>query len=176
MMFLGGCDAENRELHTAMEFRDMLLAAESCSFSTGITADYGDSLQHFSMSCEGDSSGNLSFQITAPDSIAGIQGEITDGGGRIIFEDEAVFFPLMTDDLLVPASAPWIFLKTLRSGYLTSACMEDELLHITVDDSYDDDALTLDIWFNGNNQPVRSDILHDGKRILSLEVENFVFS
>ena len=72
--------------------------------------------------------------------------------------------------------APWIFLKTLRSGYLTSACREENRLHITVDDSYAEDALTLDIWLEDGKVPLRADILYAGKRILSLDVENFVLS
>ena len=70
-------------------------------------------------------------------------------------------------------SAPWIFLKTLRGGYLTSAGMEEELLRLTVDDSYEDDALQLDIWLDRRDVPLRGDILYDGKRILTLSVENF---
>ena len=125
------------------------------------------------MDCRADAAGEISFSITRPQSIAGISGSISDQGGSIRFEDQALYFPLLTDALLTPASAPWIFLKTLRSGYITSACMEESLLHVTVDDDYEEDALTVDIWLEGE-RPVRADILHDGKRILSVQVENFV--
>lgn len=176
MLFLAGCSPENRELSSAMQLRDRLLTAESCSFQAEITADYGDSMHTFSMDCQGDAVGTLHFEITQPQTIAGIRGNISDAGGNITFEDQALYFPLLTDDLLVPASAPWIFLKTLRSGYITSVCSEEGLMHITVDDSYAEDALTLDIWLEEETKPNRADILHDGKRILSLEVENFVIS
>lgn len=176
ILFLTGCSPENRELSSAMQLRDKLLSAESCSFQAEVTADYGDSMHTFSMDCQGDAAGTLQFEITQPQTIAGIKGSISDAGGNITFEDKALHFPLLTDDLLVPASAPWIFLKTLRSGYITSACREEELIHITVDDSYAEDALTLDIWLNEESCPVQGDILHDGKRILSLKVENFVIS
>ena len=90
-------------------------------------------------------------------------------------DETALCFPLLTDGQLSPASAPWIFLKTLRSGYLTSACMEDEMLRLTMDDTYEENALHLDIWLDGERIPVRADILYDGRRILSVEVEDFVF-
>ena len=45
-----------------------------------------------------------------------------------------------------------------------------------MDDSYAEDALKLDVWVNGEDAPVHGDILYDGKRILSLDVGNFVFS
>ena len=175
MVLITGCSQENRELASAMKFRQELLSAQGCSFQADVTADYGDGQLGFSMDCRGDSSGNLDFEITAPASIAGIKGSISDQGGSISFDDQALYFPLLTDDQLTPASFPWIFLKTLRSGCITSVCREEALLHVTVDDSYEEDALTLDIWLQEEKIPVRGDILYDGKRILTIAVENFTF-
>ena len=70
-------------------------------------------------------------------------------------------------------SSPWIFYTTLRSGYLTSAGMEENLLRLTIDDSYEEDALTVDIWLDEQDTPIRSEILYDGRRILTLKIENF---
>lgn len=158
-----------------MAFRSELLAAEGCRFLAVVTADYGDELYTFSMECQGDKTGNLAFTLTEPEVLSDIQGTISDNGGRITFEDTALCFPLMTDDQFSPASAPWIFLKTLRSGYLTAAGLEEGNLRLTMDDTYEEDALHLDIWMGENRMPVRTDILYDGRRILSLEVENFSF-
>ena len=66
-------------------------------------------------------------------------------------------------------------MRTLRGGYLSSAVQEGELLRLAVDDSYEEDALRLDIWLDSGNAPVHADILYDGKRILSLSIENFTF-
>ena len=173
MAIATGCSSENREMDKAVAFRERLLSAEGCSFSAAVTADYGDTLQEFSMDCKADQTGKLTFEITEPRSIASIRGQITAAGGNILFEDQALYFPMLTDDLLTPASAPWIFLKTLRSGYITSAGMDGQLLHLSIDDSYEDDALNLDIWLDGDRL-VRADILQEGKRFLLLEIENFV--
>ena len=172
LLFLGGCSGKQEELERAMTLRAKLLASE-CSFDAKITADYGDKLYVFAMTCQGDSRGNLAFTVTEPESIAGITGLISQDGGKLTFDDTALAFPLMADDQLTPVSAPWIFLKTLRGGYLTSANMEEELLHLTIDDSYEEDALQLDIWLDGQNLPVQSDILYDGRRILTVQVSNF---
>lgn len=173
MIMLSGCD-KNDPLDHAVAFREVLLGAEGCSFQADITADYGDTLHQFGMKCSADSVGNLKFEITQPESIAGIRGEISNEGGKITFDDKFVYFPLMTDDLLTPASAPWIFLKTLRGGYIRSVGWEEPFLRMTVDDSYADDALMLDIWME-EDRLVRADILHDGKRILSLNVRSFSY-
>ena len=172
LLFLGGCSGKQEELERAMTLRAKLLASE-CTFDAKITADYGDKLYVFAMTCQGDSRGNLTFTVTEPESIAGITGIISQDGGRLTFDDMALAFPLMADDQLTPVSAPWIFLKTLRGGYLTSANTEEELLHLTIDDSYEEDALQLDIWLDGQNLPVQSDILYDGRRILTVQVSNF---
>ena len=74
-----------------------------------------------------------------------------------------------------PVCAPWIFAKTLRGGYVTSCGMEEELMRVSIDDSYREDALHLDIWFDEANKPKHAEILWKDRRILSLEVKEFEF-
>lgn len=175
MLLLCGCTQKNTALEQGLEFRSKLLTASGCSFTASVTADYGDTLHTFSLQCVGDENGEITFLLSEPDTLAGITGTISDSGGELTFDNTALCFPLLADDQLTPASAPWIVLKTLRSGYLTSACQEDLMLRLTMDDSYEEDALHLDIWLNEARLPIRADILYDEKRILSVDVEDFVF-
>lgn len=172
LLLLSGCEGREAELDRAMTLRTKLLTA-SVSFDAEITADYGDQVHNFAVYCEGDSDGNLGFRVTAPETIADITGRIDAGEGKLTFRDTVLAFPLMAEDQLSPVSAPWIFYMTLRSGYLTAAGMEDDLLRLTIDDSYEDDALTVDIWLDPEDNPVRAEILHDGRRILTLNIQNF---
>jgi len=172
LFLLTGCIGNNEDLERAMGLRAKLLSG-GCSFGVEITADYGDELYTFSMNCTGDSSGKVDFSVTAPDTISGIAGSISKGEGKLTFDDTAVEFPLLADGQVAPISAPWLLLKTLQGGYLTAAGMEGQPLRLTVDDSYEEDALQLDIWLNGENVPVRADILYGGRRILTLKVTNF---
>jgi hypothetical protein len=57
---------------------------------------------------------------------------------------------------------------------MTSACREDGVIRLSMDDSYEKEALRLDIWLNEDQMPERAEILYDGKRILSMTVENFL--
>ena len=173
MLILSGCTLGASEIDRAMELRSQLLAASEVTFHASIVADYGDQLHTFGMNCTGNSQGDLLFSVTEPETISGISGTVSEEGGKLTFDDKALFFELLTDDQLSPVSAPWIFLRTLRSGYIRSAGMEGELLRLTIDDSYDEDALQLDIWVEKDQIPLRADILYDGKRILSLDIENF---
>lgn len=173
LLFLTGCSGSTKEMDKGLEFRSKLLQANEVCFVAKITADYGDKVYEFSMDCQADGKGDMTFTVTAPETIAGITGCITEDGGKLTFDDIALHIELLTDDQLSPVSAPWIFLKTLRSGYLTSAGMDGEYIRLTIDDSYEDDALQLDIWINDQNLPERVEILYEGRNILSLVVSNF---
>lgn len=172
-VLLAGCAGTESELDRGMALRRKLLAASGCSFDAEVTADYGDKLYTFSAQCQGDSHGNLEFRVTSPENISGIAGRISGDGGKFTFDDVALHFPLLADGQLSPVSAPWIFLKTLRGGYITSAGTDGELLRLSVDDSYQDDALRLDIWLDREELPVRAEILWQGRKFLTLDVKNF---
>lgn len=173
LFFLVGCSGKSKEIERGMSLRSQLLRASSCTFDAAVTADYGDALYEFAMACQVDDRGDMTFTVVEPETISGITGTISSSGGKLTFEDTALAFDLMADGQVSPVSAPWLFLKTLRSGYLTAAGMEGDLLRLTIDDSYEDDALQLDIWLDGENLPTRAEVLYGGRRILTLNVTNF---
>lgn len=172
-LLLTGCSGAAEEIQRGMQLRSALLGCSHCSFDVEVTADYGDALHRFSLECGSDSQGDLRFTVTQPESIAGIQGTIAHGTGKLTFPDTAVQFDLMADDQLSPVSGPWILLNGLRSGHLQAAGMEGELLRLSLADGFEEDALYLDVWLNGQNQPIRGEVLYDGRRILSMEVSGF---
>ena len=173
LVLLAGCTGKRDELDRAMKLRAGLLGCLGCSFDVTVTADYGDEIYQFAMNCHSGGRGDLEFTVTEPESIAGITGTISSGEGKLTFDDAALQFPLMADNQVTPVSGPWILMKTLLGGYLTAANEEDDLLHLTIHDSYEDDALQMEIWLNGDNLPVCGEILYDGRRIVTMTVENF---
>ena len=175
LLLLSGCST-NEPMEKALSLRSNLLSSPGCSFTAKITADYGDSLESFTLSCLGSSTGQICFTVTEPESISGITGTLSQEGGALTFDDHALGFGFLTDDQLSPVSAPWIFLRTLRSGYLTSACQEGEKIHISGRDSYEDSALLADIWMEAGNLPVRCELLYRSRRILTLEIRDFRLS
>ena len=175
LLLLTGCAGTQEQLDRAMALRSKLLAASGCSFDAVVTADYGDLSYTFSMNCQGDDQGNLQFSVTEPETIAGISGTVSATGGKLTFDEKALTFGLRADGLVSPVSAPWVLLKTLRSGYLTSCGQEGEYLRLSIDDSYAEDALHLDIWLGEGDLPIQSDIYWQGRRLLSVKVENFTF-
>ena len=174
LLILPGCGGQTSELDRAMALRTKLLS-QNVEFNAQITADYGDVIHAFSLSCQADHLGNVQFTVTAPESIKDITGSIRSGTGKLTFDDQAIAFDLLADGQLSPISAPWIFIKALQSGYLTSCGKEGEQLRLAVDDSYADDALHLDIWLGDGDLPIRAEILWQGRRLLSMDVTNFTF-
>ncbi len=174
LVLLAGCAGESVEMDRAMAMRSKLLN-RAVQFDTRITADYGDKTYTFSARCTADTGGNVTFSVTQPQTISGISGSVSAAGGKLTFDGKALSFPLLADDQITPVSAPFVLIKTLRSGYLTSCSAEGELLRLAIDDSYADDALHLDIWLDASDAPVRGDVLWKGRRILSMEVSNFCF-
>ena len=64
----------------------------------------------------------------------------------------------------------------LLVSMLNQTIINPEELKKTVDDSYESDALTLDVWLEDDRIPVRADIFWDNRKIVSLVVESFALS
>lgn len=173
-MFLTGCSGGNEELDRMMSFRASLLGGMGCSFQAVVTADYQEELYQFTLDCSSDEQGTLRFTVVEPESISGISGMISGEGGKLTFDnEEALAFETLADGQVTPVTAPWLLVKTLRGGYVTSCGTEGDLMRVAIDDSYREDALRLDIWFTADDQPKHAEILWADRRILSLEVTNF---
>lgn len=174
LLFLCGCSQSENCLNKGLELRDKLLRT-GCSFEAKITADYGETVRQFTLQCTADTEGSVSFTVIQPESICGITGRLSERSGELTFDEAALAFPLLADGELSPVSSPWIFIHTLRSGYIRSGGMDGGEIRLTIDDSYEEDALQLDIWLDGQDLPKYVQILWQGRSILSMEVCNFTF-
>ena len=174
LVLLTGCNDQESHIQRGMDLRDRLML-EQCTFTARITADYGQYSYTFLMDCCTDEGGDLSFVVKEPESIAGIAGKLTASSGFLTFDDVALAFPLLADGELSPVSAPWIFMYTLRSGYLVAAGEDGTQYRLTLRDSYEEDALHVDVWINQENIPQRAEILWQGRSVLSIYIEDFAF-
>lgn len=162
-------------MERALTLRKRLLDAQGCSFDATVSADYGEYLHTFVLRCRADPDGILEFEVLAPDTISGITGQIDREQGKLTFDQEILAFSPLADGQIAPVTAPWILIHTLRGGYLESVADTDSGLLLSIDDSYADDALHLEIHLDGEDLPARSEIFWQGRRILSLQIENFQF-
>lgn len=171
LILLGGCGADDA-MEEAVELRSRCLGAQQVSFTAGITADYIDTVEQFTLECGVDSAGVLTFEVTQPEEISGITGMVSGDAAALTFDDEVLAFPMMAGDRLSPVSAPWVMMQAIRSGCIVSVVREGELLHMTIDDSYDDDALTVDVWTR-NGAVESAEISWDGIRQVSMQIGDF---
>ena len=175
LVLLCGCSSGEDAMGQAMELRSRLAASNGYTFDSRITADFGDKRYTFSMNCRADNAGNLSFTVTDPETISGISGVIDSQGGKLTFDDTALAFELLADGQLSPVSAPWVMVHTLHFGYITFCAATDEGMMLSINDSYQDDALNLSVYLGQDGLPTGSEIFYNGSRILSLTVINFKF-
>lgn len=172
VMFLAGCQKDGGEFEKVMGLRSRILNSNGCSFEAEVTADFSDHAYSFAMDCEADGQGNVSFAVTSPETIAGISGRVESGTGKLVFDNTALVFDLKADGYLSPVSAPWIVMKALRSGYVRICGEEEGKIRATIHDSYEEDALHLELWLAEGN-PVWAEIYQDNRRILTVGVKNF---
>lgn len=173
LLMLTGCARSDGTLDRAMALRARLLGSSGCAFDAVVTADHGDKTNTFSVSCKADTQGNVDFTVKGPETIAGISGTISHEGGKMTFDDKALAFEMLADEQVTPAIAPWLLVKTLTGGYVTACGQDGERIRVSIDDSYEEDALHLDIWLGEGDLPVMADILYRDRRILSLKIDNF---
>jgi len=171
-LLMTGCGSQKEELDQAMALRAKLMAAPGCSFDADITADYGTELQRFSVYCEADYQGNLTFTVTEPETIAGISGKISAEGGALTFDDKVLSFELLAQGQVTPVSGPWLLVRTLLGGNVTACTREDGLLRISAEDGFQADALQMEIWLDGDS-PKAAEVVWKDRRILTLAIENF---
>lgn len=172
MILLTGCGGADDEMNCALQLRSQCLGAQNVSFQAEMTADYIGTMEQFTLKCEADSDGVITFCVEEPEEISGITGTVSGQEGTLTFDEQMIAFPLMADERLSPISGPWVLMKALRSGVITACVQEDELLHVTIDDSYSDDPLTVEIWAE-DTKVKAAEISWQGRRFLSMEIEEF---
>ena len=173
LLYLSGCSSGQEPIDVAHKLRSDILHSSSCLFNAHITADYGDELYEFDMQCEFDQLGNLMFSIKKPDSIAGITGRVDAKEGAFTFDDQVLAFKKITDGQLTPVTAPWVLMQAVRGGYISACGKDKDGYHIQLDESYEENPLTLDLWINHNMEISRGELLWDGRRILSIDVTDY---
>ena len=96
-------------------------------------------------------------------------------GAVMVFEDTVIAFPLLADGQVSPITGPWVMMKALRSGYMNGAGMDGEYLQLSLDDSYGENALRVNVWLDDSDRPVNADIYWNERRVLSIKVADFRF-
>ncbi len=160
-------------MEQALKFRRSLLQASAGTFDAVITADFESTLQSFKMNCQWDSTDQMKFTVLEPNSISGITGTISQDNGKIAFDDKALFFETIADGQITPVSAPWVMMLAMKSGYIKGAGVNESGYLFQLDDSYKENSLNLNLQMNNDCVPIFAEIFYDGRRVVSITLENF---
>lgn len=174
IVLLSGCKSEDDLIGQVVDLRASIAGCTECNFSAVITADYGEATYTFGMNCCYDGGGDMKLSVTAPESISGITAQISQGTGKLIFDDQALVFEMIADGQISPICGPWLVMEALCSGYISICGTDGEYIRAQIDDSFAGAQFHVDIWINTDKQPVRAEIVWQGRRILSIDINEFV--
>jgi len=170
-----GCASEEERLDRAMDLRTKISNAHEIQFQCTVTADYYDEVCTFVMDCIYDEEDQIHFQVIEPDTISGISGLIDGKKGHFTFDDQILAFKPMDGRYLSPIYAPWFLLNALQGGFIHSASAQKDGYCVTYRDNYQEETLTAEVQFAKANVPIKCEIYWAERRILLIEICNFVF-
>lgn len=173
VFLLSGCGRDTAPIDRAISLRESLLAANGTAFHALITADYGDALYQFELDCNEDQDGNVSFTVAYPESIMGITGVISSQRSALTFDDKVLAFPPLSDGQLSPVIAPYLLIRSLRSGYISACGKEGDGYCIYIDDSYFENQLKVQVYTDKDMIPIRAEMIYRNLRILTLDIYEF---
>ena len=171
---LTGCGNTDRALSSAMDFRADLVQAGGCSFTARVTADFGESIQNFTMECRSDPKGDITFLLKEPETLEGITGTVTSEGGKITYDGLALDFGLLADGKVIPAAAPAILTSCWAGEYISAAGTEEDLTRVTYEKGFEN-KLVADTWFQ-NHVPICGEVCYNGTEILRIEITDFLLN
>ena len=171
LLLCAGCTNPGRETEAARE-QCRKLAGLPGSFSVSVTAEYPDIREQFSMDCRWDPAGSLEFELTGPQTLAGIRGSVTQTDAQVRFDDTVLALPLLDGDRLSPAAGPQLVMQAMRSGQFLSSVREDGRLHVSFGCGYEASAPTAEIWLT-DGKPTEAELSLGGRRCLLLEIRSY---
>ena len=172
MLMIVGCSIKKDGQNDLLKLREGI-SGKQYAFLAIIHADFGENTNDFKLDCMFDTAGNMTFSIVAPDRISGITGKIHSSGGELTFDDKAVAFHLLADGNISPVCAPWLAMRGLRSGFISSWGSEDEGKVFTIDDTFEGLNINFRVLITRDLQVKSVEIYWEDRCILSIAVENF---
>ena len=171
LIFFAGCAGPDPAMEAALDLRTRCLGGP-VSFEAEVRAEYITTIECFSLDCAFDTAGEMAFTVTEPEDISGIRGTVRGEEGTAEFDETVLAFPLMAEGRLSPLSAPWVLMKAIRSGGIIAAGTVVEAVHVIIDDSYADNALSVDLWLE-EGRVTEAEIAWEGRRCVTMTVEDF---
>jgi len=166
------CASEEEVLSPAIDFRAEVVQNGGCSFVAQVEADFGQTVQMFTLQCQTNENDELRFSVLAPETLAGISATVTEGGGTITYDGMAMDFGLLANGNVIPAAAPAIVSSCWTNAYIASAGNENSLYRATYEKNYDEKKLIVETWFE-KGLPISAEICYNNERVIKITISDF---
>lgn len=174
-LFCVACAAEDKYISPALEFRTALIQAKGCSFVAEVTADFGKTVQIFTMDCESDAQDAFYLTVLEPETLKGITATVKESGGQITYDGLAMDFGLLANGNVIPAAAPAIVAACWTDEYISAAGEQGEEYRVTYEKNFDENRLIVDTWFK-KGVPICAEICYNNQRIIKITIRDFSFN
>lgn len=176
-LLLSGCQGGKSEVQESLDFRVRLLDAASCSFTTGVRADFGERIAQFSMDCVYEpQDGRATLTVTGPDSIAGVEATVEGGDATVSFDGLRLELGTLANGRVAPLQLPKLLGDAWAYGYVESQAKLTDGWLVSYRSGYGDDELLVYTWFNAQLVPTEAEIYYDNTRLLSAGLQSFTLS
>lgn len=155
----------------ALAFRQDVMQ-NTCSFEAEISADFGDAVCQFALSCVHTPGNGTQMSITAPETLAGLSANASGEGVRLVFDGAEAAFGTLEGLGLSPMTAPELLAQGWENGYIQYTGLEEGLLHVTYLCGYDEEEYRADTWFQ-DGAPVRAELSCNGCMAVQIDVTDF---
>ena len=173
-LLLTGCGGSKPERQLE-EMRKNLAAAQEVTLTADVTALPDDEAFSCTLTCTATPE-QVTVEVKAPESIAGIRAAVGADGTRIEYDGLSLGLGGWTPDA-APVTALPLLLNALRTGSTLSAWTEWEGERtLFVREYYVTDDTTLCVWFDAKTSlPVHAQFLRGGRTLLRCEITQFTY-
>lgn len=175
-----GAGAEQTAEEAARVLRTAYLAADSCSGTVGVTADYGLRVYEFTLDFTWQRAGETVLTLTAPEELAGLTARVAQGETWLEYDGISLDTGELTGEGLTPMELVPALLVWIQEGYMAQCVYEtlDGAPALRVgfrDPDVQPGAGTeCDAWFDrSSNAPLRAELTWNGELVLSGNFTNF---
>ena len=137
-----------------------------------ISADFGDTVCRFTLSCVYTPGNGTQMTITAPETLAGLTATASKEGAKLVFDGAEAAFGTLEGLGLSRMTAPELLAEAWETGYIQYTGLEERFLHVTYLCGYDEDEYRADTWFQ-SGAPVRAELSCDGYMAVQIDVTDF---
>jgi hypothetical protein len=174
LLLLPGCGEREETMQDSFDaFREAVTLAQHISTQAALTADYGDTVQSYTLAVDYDGQETV-MEVIEPALLAGVKARAQWGQSSIEYDNVLLAAGELDEEGLTPVSAVPAMLQAMASGYVELLWWEEPYIAVRL---YVGEASACTLWLEPETlTPVHGEIVADGRRVLSCEFTDWEIS